>query len=248
MDARTRAGRHAGHRITRGDISAGERAVAAILGSALAFLGIRRRSPAGMVMVLGSGAMLLHSLFGRQSFNRVLRSRSAAAVGAIVAVLGWGLMRSNFVAASPAAAVTRCQNVQLAIQPGQSNAGVGHVGIQYRVINTSQRTCQLYGYPGVVLLDANFSTLPTHLRRSGGYLGGSPQPRLVVLAPGKAGYFFLEWVHIPATGQTCPQARYLMIIPPNDFLPDVTWAANGGSITPCGGNVVVSPLEPKPIF
>jgi hypothetical protein len=160
----------------------------------------------------------------------------------------WGATRSSPAAASQLAAPARCQNIQVDIQPGQTNGGAGHIGIQYRVLNISQQTCQMYGYPGAVLLAPSFSTLPTHLHRAGGYLGGSPKPRLVVLAPGQSGYFFLEWDHIPATGQTCPRARYLMITPPNDFLPDVVWAANGGSITPCGGEVFASPVEPKPIF
>lgn len=173
-------------------------------------------------------------------------------MGVLVAVFivfaAWGASRSSRATAAHVAAPSRCQNIQVNIQPGQDNSGAGHIGIQYRVLNISRQTCQMYGYPGAVLVDASFSTLPTHLRRSGGYLGGSPRPRLVVLAPGQSGYFFLEWVHFPAPGQTCPQARYLMITPPNDLLPVVTWAANGGNITPCGGNVVVSSVEPKPIF
>lgn len=167
---------------------------------------------------------------------------------ALLAPLGGSAAPVRPAGAATAAVAARCQNVQLTVAAGQSNGGAGHIGIQYRMRNISRRTCSLYGYPGVVLLDSNFSTLPTHLRRSGGYLGGSPRPRLAVLAPGRQAYFFLEWVHFPAPGQTCPPARYLMITPPNDYLPVVTWAARGGSITPCGGNVVVSPVEPRRIF
>lgn len=160
----------------------------------------------------------------------------------------WTAVHRLPVTASHAAAPTRCQNIQVDIQPGQINAGAGHVGVQYRILNISQRTCQLYGYPGAVLVSRDFSTLPTHVSRGSAYLGGSPKPRLVVLAPGQSGYFFLEWVHIPSPDQTCPPARYLMITPPNDFLPVFAWAAHGGTITACGGNLVASPVEPKPLF
>ncbi len=173
---------------------------------------------------------------------------TGAAGATLVASVAWGAVRPSSVAASAAAAASRCQNIQLAVSPGQSNSGAGHVGIQYRMRNISGRTCRLYGYPGAVLLDANFSTLPTHLRRSVGYLGGSPRARLVVLSPGMSAYFFLEWVHFPSPGQTCPPARYLMITPPNAFLPVVIWAARGGSITLCGGDMVVSPVESTPVF
>lgn len=139
-------------------------------------------------------------------------------------------------------AYANCSNIQVSIRPYKSSAGAGHVGIMYQIHNLWNRPCGLFGYPGVKLLDAQFSTLPTQLTRGLGYLVGGRSPRLVHLGPHGSAYFLLEWDHIPTDAESCPVARYLMITPPNDYLPVVTYAASGSGITPCGGKIIASPV------
>jgi len=150
--------------------------------------------------------------------------------------------------AAPSPAVPhRCYNIQVMIQPYRGSAGAGHAGIMYRIHNLGNGPCTIYGFPGVRLLDGSFSTLPTQLRWGGGTAATRQPRRLVRLGPGGNAYFLLEWEQIPTDGESCPRASYLMITVPNNHLPNVTYAAmHAGSITPCGGRITASPVEPTP--
>jgi len=144
------------------------------------------------------------------------------------------------------AAPGRCYNIQLNITPYRSSAGAGHVGVMYRVHNLWTGACTLGGYPGAELLGAKFHSLPTHLTRGLGYLVGKRPVQLVTLAGNNDAYFVLEWDQIQTEHQPCQVARYFMITPPNDNLPDVTWAtSNAGFIRACSGMVTASPVASK---
>jgi hypothetical protein len=146
--------------------------------------------------------------------------------------------------AAPSAAVQRCTNVQLLIRPYKSLGGAaGHLGLWYRLHNLSAAPCSLYGYPGLLLLDRNFQTLPTKVQRAHGYIvAGTVPVRQVVLNQQHDGYFALEYTDVPTGNAPCPTPPYAMITPPNDRLPDVTYS---GMSVFCGGRVVVSPIEPS---
>jgi hypothetical protein len=147
------------------------------------------------------------------------------------------------------AAIRPCQNFQLTVRPGQSNGATGHIAIMYRIHNILPGACTLFGYPGAVQLDRNFSSLPTHVGRGLAFLAGKHAPSTVTLQGSQDGYFVLEWDHFPSPGQTCPPASYLLITPPNDRLPVVTYAARGGgTIVACGGNFTVSPVSQHTLF
>lgn len=157
--------------------------------------------------------------------------------------------RVDHAAARGALATTRaaasCANFQLLIRPFRGSGAAGHYGEMYRIHNLSNASCSLSGFPGVVLLDAKFSTLPTHLTWSTTVAGNHPV-RVVNLASGGNAYFLLYWADIPTGSESCPAARYLMITPPNDKLPNVTYAMKGSGITPCGGRMTASPVAPTP--
>ncbi|HZS94799.1 MAG TPA: DUF4232 domain-containing protein [Chloroflexota bacterium] len=147
-----------------------------------------------------------------------------------------------------AAAAGRCANIQIHITPLRGSAGAGHVGVEYRMHNMWGSACTLQGYPGAELLGARFHTLPTHLHRGLGYLVGAQPVRLVTLPGHGNAYFILEWDQIRTQNQPCQIARYFMVIPPNDNMPVVTYAApNAGFIRACSGNVTVSPVSGHPI-
>jgi hypothetical protein len=145
----------------------------------------------------------------------------------------------------PAASPGTCANTQLVITARQSSGSAGHIGIMYRIHNQSNRTCTLHGFPGVVLLDKGFNTLPTHVTWATNLAGHHPV-QLVALSPQGNAYFLLYWAEIPTGNEACPAARYLMVTAPNDRLPDVLYAARGFDITPCGGRLMATPVEPAP--
>ena len=152
-------------------------------------------------------------------------------------------------AARPSQDPHTCYNIQLNIRPGQSQGAAGHIAIIYRLHNMWGQSCTLFGYPGVLLLDRTFFTLPTHLHRGPGGIVGSFPPQLVRLGPHGNAYFTLGYSDVPVKNQPCPHAFYLMITPPNDFLPVVTYAmAPGYGIVACSGNINVSPVTPRPRF
>jgi hypothetical protein len=168
--------------------------------------------------------------------------QTAAIVLAVTGGCAVGAGRS--MAGSAPAAPPRCANYQTLVTPVSGNGATGHISEMFRIHDTLPGSCQLFGYPGAELLDRSFHSLPTHVTRAPWPEGG-PGPRTVTLSSGHDAYFVLAWVHIPTPGQRCPTASYVMITPPNDRLPDVTYAGtrNGPSgIDACGGNLTVSPV------
>ncbi|HLJ66730.1 MAG TPA: DUF4232 domain-containing protein [Chloroflexota bacterium] len=138
-------------------------------------------------------------------------------------------------ASSAQQTLPRCQNIQLAITPYSSNGAAGHVGVIYRIHRTWGSTCFLKGFPGMELLDRNFGSLPNPVHWGGGVVVGNQTPRRVVLDATHDAYFAAGYGDVPVTGGTCGQAYYVMIIPPYDYLPDVTYiASNRGRLEVCG--------------
>jgi hypothetical protein len=168
--------------------------------------------------------------------GRAIRTGTALLVVAsavcVTAVSGTVEARSTEAAAHP------CANFQLVVRYMSSSGGAGHIGYMFRVHNILPGACTLYGYPGAMELDRNFNSLPTHVTRGMAYLTGKRAPVTVTLQGGHDGYFVLEWDHIPSPGQTCPTSSYVMITPPNDRLPVVTFA----KIDACGGNIIATPV------
>lgn len=159
-----------------------------------------------------------------------------------------GVQGSTAYAAGPDQGVRACQNVQLVIRPYTSQGAAGHIGVIYRIHNLTARSCTLYGYPGVQLLDRNFLSLPTRAHRGVGIIVGPIPPRIVRLGARGNAYFALGYSDVPVNNRPCPTAYYLMIFPPNDFLPVVTYAAAGGGITACRGALDLSPVTTQPRF
>ncbi len=146
--------------------------------------------------------------------------------------------RAQVVASQP-----RCLNIQLTITPERSSGAAGHIAILYRIHNMRATACSLTGYPGVRLLDRSFRDLPTHLGRGGLVLDGHRTPSTVSVAGHGDAWFALEYQDVPAADGSCRLATYLMIFPPNDYLPVVAYAGQGGvSVRACAGQLEVSPV------
>lgn len=166
-------------------------------------------------------------------------------IAAVAALIGTHLGSHTIRAASAQAIASqpRCLNIQLNITPGRSNGAAGHIAILYRMHNMRATACTLTGYPGVLLLDHSFGDLPTHLHRGGLVLDGRRTPSIVSVAGHGDGWFALEYQDIPAADGSCTMATYLMIFPPNDYLPVVAYAGQRGvSVRACAGELRVSPV------
>lgn len=172
----------------------------------------------------------------------------AAPAVAVLLLLARAGVPGRVDAAQRVGAASTCQNIQLLIRPYSSNGAAGHISIIYRIHNLSSRGCSLDGYPGVGLLDRHFATLPTTVTRGGSYIGSIPEQRVALPAGGNA-YFTLLYSDVPTGSGPCRTASNLMIFPPNDFLPVVTYAfTGGGGIIACNGALNVSPVTARPRF
>ncbi len=106
--------------------------------------------------------------------------------------------------------------------------------------NITATPCTLSGYPGLLLLDAAGSALPTTVVRKGSFSFTAMSPTTVSLSPGTSVYFNIGYSDVPVGGQTsCPSSAKLEITPPNAF-DHLTIPATLG---PCGGgSMTVSPV------
>jgi hypothetical protein len=174
---------------------------------------------------------------------------AACVILAAVLPAGPALHTSRAEAAHAAPAAQTCPNFQLLLTAQASQGAAGHVAIIYRIHNLSGRTCTLYGYPGIQLLDRRFQTLRTTVHRGGSLVRSIPL-RLVRLGAHGNAYFTLVYSDVPVNNRPCQAAAaYVMIWAPNAFLPVVTYAApHGGTINSCTGDLTVSPVTAVPRY
>lgn len=108
-------------------------------------------------------------------------------------------------------AVERCRTGALAARVGAVDAGAGQRYAPLVVTNRSARTCWVYGFVGLIMIDRNGDALRTRTRRE------SVQPHRVTLRPGAGAHARLHWTEVPSGRETrCPAAARLMIIPPDE--------------------------------
>lgn len=144
------------------------------------------------------------------------------------------------------AALATCLATQLSLQPHQGGGAAGTISLTVSMTNTSSTTCTLEGYPGMQLLSAQGTPIPTTVVR-GGLAGdlsaeGAKPPSLVTLSPGQVATFALQYEDVPVGNETtCPTSAKAEITPPNDTAPAVVALV----VSPCnGGTVHVSPVYP----
>jgi Protein of unknown function (DUF4232) len=143
----------------------------------------------------------------------------------------------------------RCYNIQLLIRLYYNPGGAaGHVSLIYGIHDLWSGSCVLRGYPGLQLLDHNFHSMPTYLSRSQGSLIATIPVRRVTLDLSSDAYFVASYHDIQIESETCKDSPYLMITPPHDNLPIVTFSRVDDSpsyFEACGGDVTVSPVASK---
>jgi Domain of unknown function (DUF4232) len=113
----------------------------------------------------------------------------------------------------------RCHTADLAARVRQLDSAAGQRYAALTLTNRSTRTCRIYGYGGVQLLDAARRPVPTTQVRD-----RTAAPHLVTLAPGASAFSRLHWGVVVSTGDrqtgTCePTPAYLQVIPPDETQP-----------------------------
>jgi hypothetical protein len=98
----------------------------------------------------------------------------------------------------------------------------------------------LGGYPGLQLVSATGTNLPTVVTRMGNYSFTAMAPTTVTLAPGQTAYFNIGYSDVPVGSETsCPTSGSMLVTPPNAF-DHLTVSA---TLAPCGGgSLTVSPV------
>jgi hypothetical protein len=77
--------------------------------------------------------------------------------------------------------------------------------------NKSARTCWLYGFPGLIMIDAKGDVLRTRTRRNG------VRPHRITLRPGASARVATHWTVVPTGRETrCPASARLIILPPDE--------------------------------
>lgn len=175
-----------------------------------------------------------------------MRIRIGLQIAAVIVTLGggWTVGTALSTRTTALAAGGGCVNFQLLVTPVSGNGAMGHISEMFRIHDLLPGSCTLFGYPGALLLDGSFHSMPTHLTRAPWPQGG-PGPKRVTLTRSQDAYFVLAWEHMPRPGQRCPGARYVMITPPDDRLPVVTYSGNRSGpsvIDACGGDLTASPV------
>ena len=114
--------------------------------------------------------------------------------------------------------ITRCDSPDLTVGLGRVDAGAGNRYEPITLTNTSSRTCDLYGFPGMQMYDAANQPLPTKVVWGGGFMTLQPGPSEVVLAPGAVASFLMHWEVIPVGSETsCPTSDHVALTPPDAF-------------------------------
>ncbi|KAA9373423.1 DUF4232 domain-containing protein [Microbispora cellulosiformans] len=114
---------------------------------------------------------------------------------------------TGFSAKAPA----RCRTTGLRARVGRQDPGAGNRYAPLVLTNTSGRTCWVYGFVGLVLIDGRGDVLRTRTRRE------SVTPHRVTLRPGASAHARLHWTVVPTDHETrCPASARLMIIPPDE--------------------------------
>lgn len=135
--------------------------------------------------------------------------------------------------------LARCQPAQLTGSVEGTSGAAGTEELTLALRNVGPASCQLEGYPGAQLIDANGNALPTAVVRGGSDSFTDMAPSSVVLAAGDTAYVNFAYSDVPTGTTPCESAAALWLTPPDD----VTHLVLDVSLTACdGGALTTSPV------
>jgi Protein of unknown function (DUF4232) len=143
------------------------------------------------------------------------------------------------------ATLATCMPSQLKITPQTGSGAAGTIQQTILLQNTSTTACTLAGYPGMLMLTSNGSSLPTNVVRGGATFGvnnvpANAAPSTQRLNPQDVAAFVMSYSDVPSGTETsCPMSSQVEITPPND----TGFAVVNLQIAPCSaGTIHVSPV------
>ncbi len=132
-----------------------------------------------------------------------------------------------------------CQPTGLTGTVVGTQGAAGTIEVTVELKNTSTSSCALEGYPGLQLVSAGGTQLPTSVVRGGSYSFSDFPPSPLTLAAGAVAYFNLGYSDVGSGTGSCPPASSMWVTPPDD----VEHLVVAQSITACnGGTITVSPV------
>jgi hypothetical protein len=147
---------------------------------------------------------------------------------------------STTAATTTTAGLPGCATTALTGAVVGSSGAAGTIETTVSLKSTAATPCVLGGYPGLQLVTAAGSDLPTTVVRKGSDSFTAMAPTTVTVAPGQSVVFNIGYSDVPSGTETsCPSSAFLQVTPPNatDHL-TVTAA-----LAPCdSGTLVVSPV------
>jgi Protein of unknown function (DUF4232) len=164
--------------------------------------------------------------------------------------IGWGLVTAITVAigalgvvdaqgaARAAARMPRCRLSQLALAQPKSTGAAGSVRMRFVFTNVGATTCELFGFPGMQLLNARGAALPTYVRRGSSTVVPAEPEADVVMTHSQHASFYAGYSDVPTGTQACKVSTSVDVTPPNDTKHFTLRLA----IAPCGRIVTVSPV------
>ena len=116
---------------------------------------------------------------------------------------------------SPAAAGPECATDELRARVRELDSGAGQRNAAIVLTNVSDRSCQVTGYPGLQLVSADGSNVPTRVVRV-----AEPAPRTLAVAPGARvssaiNIGVVATGNEPATGPCQPTPTAILVTPPD---------------------------------
>jgi len=147
------------------------------------------------------------------------------------------------VAPPPSGAPCAAENLRLTVEGG--DAGMGNRVTTLALQNVGAQACSLTGYPTVTLADGGGRVLAAvkAVQEPSNYFAQGTAPKPVPLASQAKAYFDLAWNVVPHEDEgekTCPEAKALRLTTPGD----TALVSLPLALTPCGGQIRVSPFRP----
>lgn len=109
----------------------------------------------------------------------------------------------------------RCHTSELTFRLGASDAGAGQRLQVVVITNTGGRSCTLFGYAGLQLVDGSRKFLPTTVTRGNGN-AADPGAKLVTLAAGGTASFAMSFSSCVNGPAGCSNSTYLEVTPPDE--------------------------------
>lgn len=190
------------------------------------------------VAILCSGAVL--SACSSGSSGSTTTTGGAAPAGSSTTTRVATSTAASASTTSTAAGPARCATTALSGSVVGISGAAGTIETTVALKSTAPAPCTLGGYPGMQMLSASGSPLPTIVVRKGNYSFTAIPVTTVTVGPGQSAYFNIGYSDVPVGNETtCPTSASVQVTPPNAFNHLVITAA----LAPCGGGTLaVSPV------